>query len=94
MNSQIMKLLRGLRIAGYLLGRLFLILIFPVLFALVYAPQHISARYQPEPHTFGQTETQFPLLEPQQVRFDHINTKEGLAENRVWDITQDRSGFL
>ena len=33
-------------------------------------------------------------LEPAQVRFDHISTEDGLSEGRVWDITQDRKGFM
>ena len=40
-----------------------------------------------------QTEPPFPLR-PEQVRFDHITTEDGLSENRVWGITQDRRGFL
>ncbi|MGD8465961.1 MAG: hypothetical protein PVI09_19030, partial [Anaerolineae bacterium] len=40
-----------------------------------------------------QTE-QPPPLQPEQVRFDHITTEDGLSENRVWGITQDRRGFL
>ncbi|MFC2015501.1 two-component regulator propeller domain-containing protein [Chloroflexota bacterium] len=40
-----------------------------------------------------QTEPPFPL-QPEQVRFDHITTADGLSENRVWGITQDRRGFL
>jgi PAS domain S-box-containing protein len=33
-------------------------------------------------------------LEPEQVRFEHISTEDGLSEGRVWGITQDRRGFL
>jgi len=36
----------------------------------------------------------YPPLRPDQVRFDHITTADGLAEGRVWGITQDRRGFL
>jgi PAS domain S-box-containing protein len=35
-----------------------------------------------------------PPLQPEQVRFDHITTADGLSEGRVWGITQDRQGFL
>jgi PAS domain S-box-containing protein len=35
-----------------------------------------------------------PPLRPEQVRFGHITTEDGLSEGRVWGITQDRRGFL
>ena len=33
-------------------------------------------------------------LRPEQIRFGHLTTEDGLSENRVWGITQDRRGFL
>jgi PAS domain S-box-containing protein len=46
----------------------------------------------------GRTEEQQteqpPPLRPEQVRFGHITTTDGLSEGRVWGITQDRRGFL
>ena len=41
----------------------------------------------------GRTEPP-PPLRPDQVRFAHITTEDGLAEGRVWGIAQDRRGFL
>jgi PAS domain S-box-containing protein len=35
-----------------------------------------------------------PPLRPEQVRFDHITTEDGLSEGRVWGIAQDHRGFL
>ena len=35
-----------------------------------------------------------PPLHPEQVRFGHITTEDGLSEGRVWGITQDHRGFL
>jgi len=48
---------------------------------------------QAHPAETEQTEPPSPLR-PEQVRFDHITTADGLAEGRVWGITQDRRGFL
>jgi PAS domain S-box-containing protein len=46
----------------------------------------------------GRTEQQQteppPPLRPEQVRFGHITTADGLSEGRVWGIIQDRRGFL
>lgn len=59
-----------------------------------YSPAPISAKPQPERQGAGSAQAAITPLELQQVRFEHISTKDGLAENRVWDITQDRRGFL
>ena len=48
-----------------------------------------QARLTEEEHT-----DQALPLEPQQVRFDHLSTEDGLSESRVWGIIQDRRGFM
>jgi PAS domain S-box-containing protein len=46
-------------------------------------------------HQTEEEQIEPPLpLRPEQVRFDHLTTEDGLSENRVWGITQDRRGFL
>lgn len=46
-------------------------------------------------HQTGEEQTESPPpLRPEQVRFDHLSTADGLSEGRVWSITQDRRGFL
>jgi len=62
---------------------------------LIHTPASISAKSQPEIWDYQAAEAAvYSPLELGQVRFDHITTRDGLAENRVWDITQDRRGFL
>jgi len=51
----------------------------------------ISAQARP---TEAEIMEQPAPLAPEQVRFDHISTEDGLSENRVWGIIQDRRGFL
>jgi hypothetical protein len=49
------------------------------------APVALTGEQQTEPP---------PPLHPEQVRFGHITTEDGLSEGRVWGIDQDHRGFL
>jgi len=52
-----------------------------------------SAGAEPRPVVAG-TPIRLPLVEGKDIRFTHLSTEQGLSENRVDHMLQDRQGFI
>jgi ligand-binding sensor domain-containing protein/signal transduction histidine kinase len=52
-----------------------------------------SAGAEPRPLVAG-TPIRLPLVEGKDIRFTHLSTEQGLSENRVDHMLQDRQGFI
>jgi hypothetical protein len=94
MRNRLTRLFRRVRIEDHAHGRLAIVLALLTILAVVWPLTAIHADSSQARLTQEEHIEQPPPLRPEQVRFDHISTEDGLSESRVWGITQDRRGFL